>query len=364
MSEGRQTPLHDRHVQAGGRMVDFAGWEMPLQYTNVRAEERAVRERAGLFDVSHMGRFEVQGPDAGEFLQRMVTNDLSRLGPGQAQYNLLCDDRGGVLDDLVVYCGEPWRLVVNAANREADLAWFRDHAPAGVQIVDRSQDFALLALQGPAAAEILPSPDLDLDHLGFFDWTEGAVAGVGGAIISRTGYTGEDGFELFVPAQSAEQVWDALLEAGASPAGLAARDVLRLEAGLRLHGNDMGPDVNPYEAGLGWVVKVQKGDFQGRPALAAIKEAGAARRLVGVRGEGRTIPRHGETVTARGGATIGSVTSGTWSYWLEAGLGMALVERSSVPEDGLLGIEQRGRPAPAAVARLPFYRGSAKQPGA
>lgn len=363
MSGLRHTALYERHLQAGGRMVDFAGWEMPLQYRSVRSEELAVRERAGLFDVSHMGRFEVQGAEAGEFLQRMVTNDLSRLRAGQAQYNLLCDEDGGVLDDLVVYCGEPWRLVVNAANREADLRWLRDRAPSGVSIVDRSQDLALLALQGPSAASVLPSQDVDLDHLGFFGWTEGAVAGVPHALISRTGYTGEDGFELFVPAERVNQVWDALLEAGASPAGLAARDVLRLEAGLRLHGNDMGPDVNPYEAGLGWVVKLKKGDFVGRAALAAIKEAGAARKLVGVRGEGRTIPRHGEPVTDRDGTPIGTVTSGTWSFWLGAGLGMALLRRAAIPEDGRLDIVQRGQPAPAAVAGLPFYRGSAKQPG-
>lgn len=364
MSELKRTPLHARHLAAGGRLVDFAGWEMPLQYTSVRAEEMAVRERAGLFDVSHMGRFEVHGERAGEFLQGLVTNDLSRLGDGEAQYNLLCDENAGVLDDLVVYRGEPWRVVVNAANLEADKAWLCEHAPAGVRVEDRSRELALIALQGPQAQALLPSQGVDLDGLGFFGWTAGTVAGVPEVLISRTGYTGEDGFELFTPSDRVDQVWDALVEAGATPAGLAARDVLRLEAGLRLHGNDMGPSVNPYEAGLGWVVKLKKGEFVGRRALARIREQGPTRKLVGLRGEGRAIPRHGETVVDRKGAALGEVTSGTWSYWLKAGIGMALLDRAAIPEDGRLQVIQRGQPAAAEVAALPFYRGSVKQPGA
>lgn len=364
MSELKRTPLYERHVKAGGRMVDFAGWEMPLQYTSVRAEELAVREHAGLFDVSHMGRFEVHGDGAGDFLQGLVTNDIARLQPGQAQYNLLCDERAGVLDDLVVYRGDPWRVVVNAANLESDKAWLSDHAPAGVRIEDRSRDLGLLALQGPDATAVLPSEGVDLDRLGFFGWATGTVAGVRDVLISRSGYTGEDGFELFIPSGSLEDVWDALLAAGATPAGLAARDVLRLEAGLRLHGNDMGPLVNPYEAGLGWVVKLQKGDFMGRGVLTEIKAHGPSRKLVGVRGDGRTIPRHGETVMDAGSSAIGEVTSGTWSYLLKQGIGMALLNRSAIPEDGRLDIVQRGQPAPAEVAGLPFYRGSAKHPGA
>lgn len=364
MSELKRTPLYSRHQSAGGRLVDFAGWEMPLQYTSVRAEELAVREHAGLFDVSHMGRFEVHGERAGEFLQGLVTNDLSRLHDGEAQYNLLCDERAGVLDDLVVYCGEPWRVVVNAANLEADKAWFQGHAPSGVRIEDRSRELALVALQGPHAQAMLPSEGVDLSRVGFFGWTLGTVAGVPDVVISRTGYTGEDGFELFIPAARVEQVWDALVEGGATPAGLAARDVLRLEAGLRLHGNDMSLSVNPYEAGLGWVVKLRKGDFVGRTALAEVREQGPARKLVGVRGEGRTIPRHGEAVVDPSGVPLGEMTSGTWSYWLKEGIGMALLDRPAIPEDGRIDVMQRGQPAAAAVAGLPFYRGSVKQPGA
>ncbi|MFZ0215294.1 MAG: glycine cleavage system aminomethyltransferase GcvT, partial [Candidatus Dormiibacterota bacterium] len=195
MSALRRTPLYASHAAAGGRLVDFAGWEMPLQYTSVKAEEEAVRSHAGLFDVSHMGRFRLRGDGVEAFLQSMVTNDLGRIGDGQAQYNLLCNDDGGVLDDLVVYRGEPWRLVVNAANREADLAWLREHAPAGIAIDDVSADSALIALQGPDAASLLPVSGVDLASVGFFGWTQGIVAGVADVLISRTGYTGEDGFE-------------------------------------------------------------------------------------------------------------------------------------------------------------------------
>lgn len=364
MSQLKRTPLYECHQQAGAKLVDFAGWEMPLQYSTVRAEEAAVRERAGLFDVSHMGRFEVQGAGAAAFLQGLVTNDLSRLSDGQAQYNLLCDESAGVIDDLVVYRGDPWRVVVNAANLEVDLAWMREHAPAGVTVVDRSSELALIALQGPEAAGLLPVEGVDLDRVGFFGWTIGTVAGVPEVLISRTGYTGEDGFELFVAASHAAEVWDALVALGATPAGLAARDVCRLEAGLRLHGNDMGLDVNPYEAGLGWVVKLPKGDFVGREALARIKESGPARRLVGLRGAGRTIPRHGDEVRDEGGATVGTVTSGTWSFWLRQGIGMALLERPASSADGPLSLQQRGQVASVERAALPFYRGSVKQPGA
>ncbi|MBO0705660.1 MAG: glycine cleavage system aminomethyltransferase GcvT, partial [Candidatus Dormibacteraeota bacterium] len=214
MSVVRRTPLHGRHVAAGGHLVDFAGWEMPQHYTTVRDEQHAVRTAAGLFDVSHMGRLVVEGGEAGAFLQSVVTNDLDRIGDGQAQYNLLCLPDGGVLDDLVVYRGDPWRLVVNAANREQDRDWLAEHAPRGVTVRDVSEELALLALQGPLAQQQLPAADVDLDAVPFFGWTPGTVAGVGGCLVSRTGYTGEDGFELFVPSERAPAVWDALLAAG------------------------------------------------------------------------------------------------------------------------------------------------------
>jgi aminomethyltransferase len=361
VSVARRTPLHGRHLAAGGHLVDFAGWEMPQHYTSVRDEQQAVRSGAGLFDVSHMGRLVVDGDAAGAFLQSIVTNDLERIGDGQAQYSLLCLPEGGVLDDLVVYRGHPWRLVVNAGGREKDREWLTEHAPAGVTVRDVSEELALLALQGPAAQDRLPVEGVDLDGLPFFGWTQGTVAGVEGCLVSRTGYTGEDGFELFVPQGRAGDVWDALLEAGATPCGLAARDVCRLEAGLRLHGSDMDETTNPYEAGLGWTVKLQKGEFVGREALQQVRAEGPRRRLIGLRGAGRTIPRHDAALSCDG-RHVGTVTSGTYSFWLERGIGMGLVQAAEWPVGTHLSVDLRGRAGDVEVAGLPFYRGSVRQP--
>jgi aminomethyltransferase len=342
-------------------MVDFSGWEMPQQYASVKDEHRAVRTGAGLFDVSHMGRFVVEGDGAGEFLQGLVTNDLTRIAGGQAQYTLLCHDDGGIIDDLVVYRGDPWRVVVNAANRDKDLAWLLEHTPPGVAVTDVSEDLSLLALQGPKAAALLPAAGADLDGMPFFGWAEGEVAGVP-ALISRTGYTGEDGFELFVPSDRAGSVWEALVARGAVPCGLAARDVCRLEAGLRLYGTDMDEQTNPFEAGLGWTVKLGKGAFIGSESLARIKAEGPRRTLLGVECAGRTIPRHGAPVS-RAGENVGVVTSGTYSFWLERGIGLALVAAGVAPEGARLEIESRGGQGQAEVVALPFYRGSARLQG-
>jgi aminomethyltransferase len=341
-------------------MVDFAGWEMPQQYSTVKQEQEAVRSGAGLFDVSHMGRFEVRGREAAGFLQRLVTNDVARLGIYEAQYNLLCKEDGGILDDLVVYRGErSWTLVVNASNRAKDLTWLRQHASDAVEVEDVSEKTSLLALQGPKAESVLPAEGVDLEAIPYFGLASGMVSGVE-ATISRTGYTGEDGFELFLPAQRASEVWDALLEAGATPCGLAARDVCRLEAGLRLYGNDMDETVNPYEAGLGWTVRLQKGDFVGRAALAEYKAAGPRRRIVGLGGNDRTIPRHGSTVS-REDRTIGSVTSGTYSFWLQRGIGMALVETGEAEPGRRVEISGRGGSGRGEIVPLPFYRGTVRQ---
>jgi aminomethyltransferase len=226
-----------------------------------------------------------------------------------------------------------------------------------VRVDDVSDELALIAVQGPRAAELLPAEGVDLPALGFFEWTSGRVAGVEGVLISRTGYTGEDGFELFVPASAAPAVWDALIERGTAPCGLATRDVCRLEAGLRLHGADMSPEVNPYEAGLGWVVKLDKGDFVGRSSLRTVKSEGPRRRTVGLRGD-RTIPRHSDEVSC-GGEEIGMVTSGTYSFWLRAGIGLALLEAGRIPGDGSVELRQRGESLPLEIVKLPFYRGSA-----
>jgi aminomethyltransferase len=341
-------------------MVEFAGWEMPQHYRSVKEEQEAVRTAAGVFDVSHMGRFEVRGRGAGELLQRAVTNDVGRLAPNRAQYNLLCRPDGGIVDDLVVYRTErAWLVVVNAANREKDLSWFRDLARSGVDIVDRSDELGLLALQGPEAERMLPVGDVDLTDLRYFGIAEGTLAGVR-SLISRTGYTGEDGFELFVPVAQLGAVWEQLLQAGVQPCGLAARDVCRLEAGLRLYGSDMDDETNPYEAGLGWTVKLAKGDFVGRDALARIKEVGPRRELVGLGCADRGIPRHGAAVSL-GGRVIGEVTSGTYSFWLGRGIAMASVEAAAAPAGSQVEIATRSGEAAAEVVPLPFYRGSARR---
>jgi aminomethyltransferase len=354
----RRTPLHLNHVAAGARLVDFAGWEMPQQYTSVKEEQRAVRTGTAVFDVSHMGRFVVDGPGAAGFLQGVLTNDVSQLSEGQALYTLMCQPGGGIVDDLVVYAGRPWRLVVNAAGRVADLDWLRDRAPAGVTITDVSDESALIAVQGPGAQDLLPAGGADLDAIPFFGWVEAEVAGVP-AVLSRTGYTGEDGFELWIPADRAPGAWDRMVGAGAVPAGLATRDVCRLEAGLRLYGTDMDRSTNPYEAGLGWTVKLDKGDFVGRDALLAVKSSGPDRRLVGIEASGRAIPRHGAAVRL-GGADVGVITSGTYSFWLQKGIGLASVDATDAARGTRLTIDARGGDAEAVVVGLPFYKGSAR----
>jgi aminomethyltransferase len=360
-SATNRTPLYERHVALGGRMVDFGGWELPQQYTSIRDEHFAVRKAAGLFDVSHMGRFRVTGNDSFDFLQGLVTNDLGRISEGHAQYNLLCNDEGGIVDDLVVYWGEEgFFVVVNASNRERDLEWMRQHAPPGVEIEDRTLELSLIAFQGPKAQQLLPASGLaDVPYFGF---RVGEVAGTK-AMISRTGYTGEDGFEVFVSAERVGQVWDAILEggreAGVLPAGLGARDATRLEAALRLYGNDMDETVNPYEAGLGWTVKLDKGEFVGRSALAKVREEGPRRNLIGLKTEPGSIPRHGAAVISDG-RRAGVVTSGTHSFFLGHPIALAMVEVPSFRVGDKVAVEVRGREAPAEVVKLPFYRGTAR----
>ena len=254
-----RTPLYDRHVALGGRMVEFSGWELPQQYSSIRDEHLAVRRAAGLFDISHMGRLNIVGDGAEAFLQGVVTNDIARLEPGRAQYNLMCKEDGGVIDDLVVYRSAPsdFLVVVNASNREKDVEWLRHHLPDDVSMSDMTLDVSLIAFQGPMAHSLFPARSTQTDSIPYFGFTQGQVAGEP-AFIARTGYTGEDGFELFVEADRVGRVWDSILESGKAkgvlPAGLGARDILRLEAALRLYGNDMDERVNPYEAGLGWTV--------------------------------------------------------------------------------------------------------------
>ncbi len=346
-------------------MVDFGGWELPQQYTSIRDEHLAVRKIAGLFDISHMGRFRVTGDGALDFLQTLLTNDLSRIGPGRAQYNLMCNEAGGILDDLVVYWGQDaFIAVVNASNRQRDLEWMQSHAPNRVDIEDRTFELSLIALQGPRAEELLPASGLE--DLPYFGFRPSKVAGID-ALVSRTGYTGEDGFELFIDSERVGEVWDAILRSGSAagvlPAGLGARDATRLEAALRLYGNDMDESVNPYEAGLGWTVRPAKGDFIGSQALLKVKADGAKRTLVGLQTAPGDIARHGSAVLSRG-AKVGIVTSGTHSFFLGHPIALAMVEVASLRVGESAAVELRGREASAEVVDLPFYRGSARSAAA
>ena len=349
-------------------MVDFGGWELPQQYSSIRDEHLAVRNVAGVFDLSHMGRLDVRGRGAADFLQGVLTNDVSQVAPGRAQYTLLCREDGGILDDLVIYrrAEDDFLVVVNASNRLKDVAWLRDHLPAGVTLDDRTHDISLIALQGPRAESLLPVGGLDAASLPYFGFGQGEIDGVP-SLISRTGYTGEDGFELFVPAEHAVEVWRAVLEAGKTegvlPCGLGARDACRLEAGLRLYGTDMDETTNPFDAGLGWTVKLGKGRFLGSEALATIKAAGARRRMVGLTTTDRTIPRH-DSAVLRAGEAIGRVTSGTWSFYLNRGVAMASLEAGGGGPGDKVEVDVRGKPGSAEIVALPIYRGSVKSPTA
>jgi aminomethyltransferase len=360
--ELKRTALYARHRAAGARMVDFAGWEMPLSYRGILDEHREVRSGAGTFDVSHMGVVELRGPQAAPLCQMLTTNDVGTLRDGRAQYSLLCNERGGILDDVVLYRLGDRRLVlvVNAANAETDIAWLREHATAGVEIDDQRRRTALLAVQGPRAATALEALAVEaaVGTLPRFGCVESRVLGVL-AIVARTGYTGEDGFEIFVPADHAVRVWNALVGAGGSPpAGLAARDTLRLEAGLLLHGSDMDATTSPFEADLGAFVKLDRGPFVGRDALIAEAHTGPPRRLVGIALRDPGVPRHGYAIV-RAGRQIGVVTSGGMSPMLGRGIALGYVERPHDAVGTVLAIEVRGRGLEGEVVRRPFYRGSA-----
>jgi aminomethyltransferase len=359
----RSTPLHQEHVGLGAKMVPFAGYAMPVQYpTGIVAEHEAVRSGAGLFDVSHMGELWIRGPEALPLIQHVLTNDAASIEVGQAQYTALCREDGGVLDDCLLYrLADAWLLVVNASNLDKDREWIRAHAGAfDAEVEDRSDATALLALQGPRAAEILaPLASIDLGDVGYYRFAHGSVGGRD-ALIARTGYTGEDGFELYLANEDAVPVWHALLDGGAVPAGLGARDSLRLEVGYALYGNDLDEEHDAIESGLGWVVKLDKGDFLGREALARRKADGPSRRLVGFRLSERGIPRPGYEIVA-GEEVVGVVTSGVHSPSLGCGIGMGYVDREHAAKGSLLQILIRGKPVGAVVERPPFYKGGSIQ---
>jgi aminomethyltransferase len=356
----KRTPLYERHRALGARMVEFAGWEMPVQYTGILDEHHAVRGRAGLFDVSHMGEIEVRGEGALGTCQRLTPNDVARLEDGRAQYTLLLLPSGGILDDVIVYrrAADRFLFCVNASNREHDLEHLREHVRVA-EVVDRSDDYGLLALQGPRATAVLAGlVDVPLGGVPRFGFAEGRVAGHA-AIVAHTGYTGEDGWEIYCKAEEASLVWDEILAAGARegvvPAGLGARDTLRLEAALPLYGHELTIDTTPLEAGLRWVVRMEKGEFVGRAALQRQLAAGVRRRLVGLALVEPGVPRAGYRIL-RGGDSAGVVTSGTRSPTLGKGIALGYVDAVAAAVGTPLAVEIRNRAVAAEVVPLPFYR--------
>ena len=341
-----RTPLYERHRAAGARLVPFAGWEMPVQYEGVIPEHRAVRTDCGVFDVSHMGELEVEGPRAHELLQSLLSNDLDKVEPGGAQYTLLTNDRGGIVDDLIAYRLEPGRylLIVNASNREADFAWLKDREIPGSDVRDVSDEYALLAVQGPRSIE-----RLELQDAPSFTFAMDEIDGIE-CMVNRTGYTGERGVELMVPAEDAAALWDRVVERGAVPCGLGARDTLRLEACFPLHGNDIGPDTDPISAGLGWTCALDK-DFTGAEELRRIKAEGPERKLVPFVMSESGIPRQGMPIA--GG---GEVTSGSHSPMLDRGIGMGYVPVADAEPGTTLTIDVRGRDRRAEVVTKPIYK--------
>jgi aminomethyltransferase len=340
------TPLHDRHVALGARMVPFAGWEMPVQYEGVIEEHRAVRTDAGVFDVSHMGEIEVEGPRAHGLLQELLSNDLDRLDHGEAQYTLLTNERGGIIDDLIAYRlgAHRYLLIVNASNREPDYAWLKEREVSGSDVRDVSDEYGLLAVQGPNAIAKLGLPPAPA-----FTFAESEIAGVP-VMVNRTGYTGEDGCELLCMADDAAVLWDAVLARGVVPCGLGARDTLRLEACYPLHGNDISEDTDPISAGLGWTCAFGK-EFTGVAELRRIKEQGPQQKLVAFVMEEKAVPRHGMRID--GG---GEVTSGTHSPMLDVGIGMGYVPAAQAAPGNELAIDVRGKVRKARIVKKPIYK--------
>jgi aminomethyltransferase len=342
----QRTPIHERHVSLGARLVPFAGWEMPVQYEGVIAEVRAVRTDCGVFDVSHMGELEVEGPRATELLQATLSNDLDKIRPGEAQYTLLTNERGGIIDDLIVYRLDDFRylLIVNASNREADVRWLKERELPGSDVRDVSDEYALLAVQGPRAIARLGLPAASP-----FTFAEADVDGIH-CMVNRTGYTGEDGCELLTMAEDGAELWDRVLARGATPCGLGARDTLRLEVCFPLHGNDITPETDAISAGLGWCCALDK-EFSGANELREIKTRGPERKLVAFVMEDKAVPRQGMAVD--GG---GEVTSGTHSPMIERGIGLAYVPTSAAAPGTKLSIDVRGRMRAGHVVKRPIYK--------
>ncbi len=363
MEQLKKTPLYDQHVALGAKMVPFAGYEMPVQYAGVSHEHHVVRQKVGMFDVSHMGEFWVEGADATAFLNSVTSNDVAKLTPGKVQYSCLPNATDGIVDDLLVYCvnDTKYMLVVNASNMAKDWAWLQQFAGNfDVRMTDVSEDTALLAVQGPLAAQALQSlTDLDLEAMTYYSFGIGSFAGVSNVVVSATGYTGAGGFEIYIPNAHAAAAWDAIIAAGApfglEPIGLGARDTLRLEMGFCLYGNDIDDTTSPIEAGLGWITKFTK-EFTNSAALKAQKEAGVARKLVGIKLLERGVPRHGYPIVDADGNVVGEVTSGTMAPSLNEAIGMAYVPTASAAPGSTVFVEIRGKALKAEVVSLPFYK--------
>ena len=356
----QRTPLHEAHVALGAKMVPFAGFEMPVQYpSGITVEHKAVREGAGLFDVSHMGEFIIRGPQAIDFANYVTTNDVAALSVGQAHYSTILNEHGTIVDDCLVYrFADHLMMVVNASNKEKDLAHisaYKDRFDCSIE--DVSDRIALLALQGPRAQEVMARhTDVNLEDIAYYHFTLATVAGVPDVILSRTGYTGEDGFELYFDSSRAVELWNALLaDPSVVPAGLGARDTLRLEMGMALYGNDIDDTTTPYEAGLGWLVKLKKGDFVGKAALEKQKADGIPRKLVGFTMQDRAFPRHGYPVWCSGERS-GDVRSGTMSPSMGIAIGTAYLPFALAKEGTEFEVEIRGKRVPAVVQKMPFYK--------
>ncbi|MFJ5621357.1 glycine cleavage system aminomethyltransferase GcvT [Peribacillus loiseleuriae] len=364
MTELKRTPLFDMYAEYGGKTIDFGGWELPVQFSSIKEEHEAVRTKAGLFDVSHMGEFVVKGERSTDFLQRMITNDLLKLEVGHAQYAAMCYENGGVVDDLIVYkkAEGDYLLVVNAGNIEKDFNWLQDHLIENVELTNISKEVALLALQGPAAEKILQklAVNTNLSEVDFFTFKENVNLNGVSALVSRTGYTGEDGFEMYCKSEDVKTLWKAILETGkdegVQPIGLGARDTLRFEAKLPLYGQELSPDISPIEAGIGFAVKVDKeADFIGRSVLSEQKEHGAPRKLVGIEMIERGIPRHGYSVYY-GSELIGEVTTGTQSPTLKKNVGLVLLKKEYTTIGTEVEVEIRSKRVKAIIAKTPFYK--------
>ncbi|ULT55636.1 glycine cleavage system aminomethyltransferase GcvT [Neobacillus drentensis] len=364
MTELQRTPLLEVYKEYGGKTIDFGGWELPVQFSSIKEEHEAVRTKAGLFDVSHMGEVEVKGKDSLPFLQKMMTNDISKIKNGSAQYTAMCYENGGTVDDLLVYKMEDhhYLLVVNASNIEKDYKWLEDHVEGEVLLDNLSDKTAQLALQGPLAEKVLQrlAGNTDLSQIGFFKFQQEVILNNKKALISRTGYTGEDGFEVYCDADDAVDLWKAILKAGEQdgvlPCGLGARDTLRFESVLALYGQELSAEITPLEAGISFAVKLNKeADFIGKEALRKQKETGLTRKLVGIEMIDRGIPRHGYPVY-KGEELIGEVTTGTQSPTLKRNIGLALIKTEYADLESKVEVEIRGKRLKASVVPTPFYK--------